>query len=302
MELLDAAATTALLPYPALVRGLREVLQDRQSGRAVAPHRLATALDGGTLLLMPATDGRLAVAKLVTVHPGNPERGLPAVQGEVVVLDARSGRRLFVLDGATATARRTAALSLLAAQLLAPGPAESLLIVGAGTEGRAHLEAFIEGLGVREAYVVSRTPARAEQLAAHGRELGIAAEALADPASVLRRVTLIVTATTSELPVLPEAIRPDAFVAAVGAYRPEMAELPPALVRRARLYVDTLEGAKTEAGDLIQAGIDWRTVTQLEDALDGVEQDAGPVVFKSVGNALWDLAAARAAVRMRTTG
>jgi 1-piperideine-2-carboxylate/1-pyrroline-2-carboxylate reductase [NAD(P)H] len=84
-------------------------------------------------------------------------------------------------------------------------------------------------------------------------------------------------------------------VAAVGAYRPEMAELPPQLVRRARLFVDALEGARAEAGDLIQAGVDWARVTPLEDALNVPGDQGKPVVFKSVGHALWDLAAARLA-------
>src|SRR5207244_1175213 len=74
------------------------------------------------------------------------------------------------------------------------------------------------------------------------------------------------------------------FVAAVGAYLPEMAELPPGLVRRSRVFVDTLEGAQAEAGDLIMAGIDWSGVTPLEEALDAPRAGKGPVVFKSVGH------------------
>ena len=300
MELLSAQATAALLPYPALVETLAEVLRDRWAGTATAPPRQAVSLaGGGTLLLMPATDGELAVTKLVTVHLDNAKHGLPAVQADVVVLDARTGRRLFILDGATVTARRTAALSLLAARLLAPNPAGPLLIVGAGTQGRSHLDAFAEGLEVREAYIVSRTLAHAQALAEHARQRGMEAHALAEAGSILDRAKLIVTATTSTTPVLQEGIRPDAFVAAVGAYRPDMAELPPALVRRAQLYVDTLEGAQAEAGDLIQAGIDWSSVTPLEAALDAEKPATGPVVFKSVGHALWDLGAARAAARLK---
>src|SRR5919201_1294269 len=116
-------------------------------------------------------------------------------------------RRLFVLDGAVVTARRTAALSLLAARLLAPDPSGPLLVVGAGVQARAHLEAFAEGLGVREAYVVSRTPAHAERLAEHARGLGVNARAVREAgvgaqliAPLLNRVTLVVTATTSRDP------------------------------------------------------------------------------------------------------
>src|SRR5207244_1573335 len=116
-----------------------------------------------------------------------------------------------------------------------------------------------------------------------------------DEALAVARV--IVTATTSFTPVLPERVRPDAFIAAVGAYLPEMAELPASLVQRARLYVDTLEGAQAGAGDLIQAGVEWSEVTTLENVVDDARPESGPVVFKSVGHALWDLAAARLAVQ-----
>lgn len=270
---------------------------------AQAPPRLTAPLAaGGTLLLMPAADRRLAVTKLVTVHPRNAEQGLAVVQAELIVMEAATGRRLCVLDGATVTARRTAALSLLAAQLLAPNLDGPLLIVGAGTQARAHLEAFVEVLGIREVFISSRTPAHAERLAVYAGQLGASA-AVAAPRDVLDRATLIVTATTSSEPVLPSDVRPDAFVAAVGSYRPEMAELPRALVRRGQIYVDTLPGAQHEAGDLIQAGVDWSGVTALESILDDAREreKSGPVLFKSVGHALWDLAAARVALERLTT-
>jgi len=85
------------------------------------------------------------------------------------------------------------------------------------------------------------------------------------------------------------------FVAAVGAYTPQMAELPPDLVLRSRLFVDTVEGVRADGGDFIQAGVDWSRVTPLQDALDLPRPAAGPVIFKSVGHALWDLAAAKLA-------
>jgi hypothetical protein len=152
---------------------------------------------------MPAAGEELAMTKLVSVHPGNPARGLPTLLGEVVVLDARRGERLALLDGPLLTARRTAALSLLAARTLAPDPAGPLLVVGAGVEGRSHLEAFRQGLGTRRAWVASRTRERAEALAAHGRELGLDCAAVAAPGEVLARAALVVTATTSAHPGAP---------------------------------------------------------------------------------------------------
>jgi ornithine cyclodeaminase len=276
------------------------VLRDTAAGKTHAPDRLAVKLAaGGTLLVMPATDQHLAITKLVTIHPDNAQRSLPSVQGEVVALAAATGERLFMLEGATVTARRTSALSLLAARLLAPNPHGPLLIVGAGTQGRAHLEAFVAGLNIERVYIASRTLAHAEALAAYASTSGIKAEAVATPDAVLHETPLIVTATTSRTPVVSDQVRPDAFIAAVGSYQPGMIEIPAALVRRSQVYVDTLSGAESEAGDLIAAGIDWAEVTPLANALDMARPATGPVLFKSVGHALWDLAAARLADRQR---
>jgi ornithine cyclodeaminase len=301
MDILDEATTGALLPYPALAEAIRTMLQARRAGAVYAPTRLTMPIgDTGTLLLMPAATAALAITKLVTVHPHNDALHLPSVQAEILVLEATTGRRLYLVPGAIVTARRTAALSLLAAQLLALRRDGPLLIIGAGVQGRAHLEAFVAGLGVRQVYITSRTFAHAEQLAGHAQRLGIAAAALADPTAVLDEATLIVTATTSAQPVLPDRIRSDALVCAVGAYLPTMAELPASFVQRARLYVDTLEGAQAEAGDVIQAGVDWADVTPLEQALTQSRPQTGPILFKSVGHALWDLAAASLIHTQRT--
>src|SRR5206468_10029877 len=133
------------------------------------------------LFLMPAAADQLVITKLVTIHTGNSAQGLPVVQADVVVMEAQTGRRLLTLDGNVVTARRTAALSLLAARLLAPAPHGPLLVVGAGVQGHSHVEAMIEGLGMREVYVASRTQAHAESLAEYARQLGAKAQAVPDP-------------------------------------------------------------------------------------------------------------------------
>lgn len=295
-----AEETAARLPYPDLADAIREVALARSSGNAQAPPRIALPLpDGAVLLVMPASDGEVAITKLVTVHPQNPGRGLPTIQGEVVVMEAGTGTRLGLLDGATVTARRTAALSLLAARELAPRPESPLLVIGAGAQARSHLEAFHEGLGVPKVFVTSRTRESAEALADHARKAGLEAVVVESPEQALPEVGLIVTATTSREPVLPEAVREGTFVAAVGSFEPEAAELPPGLVSSSAVVVDTIEGAREEAGDLIRAeeagAFRWQDATALEDALREHERPEGTVVFKSVGHALWDLAAARAA-------
>lgn len=298
MEILDAQQTAARLDYTELADSIREVMVRRRNGELEAPPRLVLPLsEGGTLLVMPAADEEIAITKLVTVHPENARRDLPTIQGEVIVAEAGTGVRLGLLEGSTVTARRTAALSLLAAQTLARRPEGPLLIVGAGTQGRAHLEAFRDGLGISKVFLVSRTEERTRSLAEHAQSLGIEVEISTSVEQVLDEANLIVTATTSREPILPENIPADTFVAAVGAFNPEMAELQPSLLSRSSVVVDTLEGVKEEAGDLIQAqkagAFGWEDSVQLEDALLWTSLPDGPIVFKSVGHALWDLAAAR---------
>jgi 1-piperideine-2-carboxylate/1-pyrroline-2-carboxylate reductase [NAD(P)H] len=302
VEILGASETAARLPYAELSDSIRAVAFAGASGEVQAPPRLALPLPGGgVLLVMPASDGDVAITKLVTVHPENAPRDLPTIQGEVVVMEAATGTRLGILDGAIVTARRTAALSLLAARELAPHPDGPLLVVGGGTQGRAHLEAFREGLGTSRAFISSRTVDRAEELARHARVLGMEARAVGDPGEVLDEASLVVTATTSREPVLPEEAPEGLFVAAVGSFEPDAAELPAALVSRSTVVVDTIEGAREEAGDLIRAenegAFSWEEATPLVGALDWPERPAKTVVFKSVGHAMWDLAAARTAFR-----
>ncbi len=305
MEMIDGVRTARLLPYPLLTEALGQMLLAVRDGRVTAPPRSRMPLGaGGSFLLMPATSSGLVVVKVVTVHAENEQHDLPNVQATLLVLDARTGQRLYLVDGDVVTARRTAALSLLAAQRLAPDAGGPLLVIGSGVQARAHLEAFVAGFGLQHVYIASRTLSHAERLAADAqREFGIVAQAIASPAAILPQVSLIVTATTSMRPVLRDEIRQDAFVAAVGAYLPEMAEVPAALVRRSTLYVDTLEGAQAGAGDLIQAGVDWQKVIPLERVMDRPRQPSdGPVLFKSVGHAFWDLAAAEVVHRQMQGG
>lgn len=293
---LDAAATAARLPYGALVRALEELLADAS---AQVPGRLVQPLPGGgSLFVMPAVDSRLAITKLISFTPANAGTPRPTIQGDVVVFDVATGERVLVLDGPTVTARRTAAVSLLAAQRLAPNPQGPLLIVGAGAQGRAHLEAFASGLAVREVFVASRSPASVQALVAHAQSLGLKAQAVSDPDQAMRECPLVVTCTPANGVVLSALPRDDAFIAAVGAFTPRMVELAPQVCRhfaqQGRIVVDTVD-ARHEAGDLLQAGLDVASYPSLADVASGSVPGHGPVLFKSCGWAGWDLAAARAA-------
>ncbi len=301
-RVLDAAQTAALLPYPELARELHALLLD---DTVQVPGRLVQALSGGgSLFVMPALDGRVAITKLITFTPANAGTGRATIQGDVVVFDVASGERRLLLDGPTVTARRTAAVSLLAAQQLAPNPQGPLLIVGAGVQGRAHLEAFAAGLGVREFVIASRSAASAHALASHATALGLRASVIPDPNTALADCPLVATCTPASGVVLYGRPRSDTFLAAVGAFTPAMVELAPALCRHfatmGTIVVDTVDAAH-EAGDLLQAGLDVPAFATLRGMLhrapSTLDAARGPVLFKSCGWAGWDLAAARLASR-----
>ncbi len=296
---LDALETAHRLPYPALAAEIRALLAD-ESVRV--PDRLVQALPGGaSLFVMPAFDSRIAITKLITFTPANAGTARPAIQGDVVVFDVATGERLLMLDGPTVTARRTAAVSLLAAQMIAPNKQGPLLVVGAGAQGRAHLEAFSQGLGVTEVFIASRGAAGANAFAEHARALGVKARVVHDADAAMAVCPLVVTCTPANAVVLRALPRSDAFIAAVGAFTPQMVELAPEFCRhcaeQGTVIVDT-PGAAHEAGDLLLAGLDVASFAPLKEVLsESADWVRGPVLFKSCGWAGWDLAAARAALR-----
>ncbi|NPC54728.1 delta(1)-pyrroline-2-carboxylate reductase family protein [Caenimonas soli] len=298
-QLLSADETAARLPYENLVAQLRELLSDAS---VQVPERLIQALPGGgSLFVMPAHDSRTAITKLITFTPANAGTDRAAIQGDVVVFDVATGERKLILDGPTVTARRTAAVSLLAAQTLAARKDGPLLILGAGVQGRAHLDAFAQGLPLSQVFIASRGAASAQALADYARTLGLRASVVGDPNEALADCPLVVTCTPANAVVLHALPRSDAFIAAVGAFTPRMVELGPDLCRhfaaQGRIVVDTPD-AVHEAGDLLQAGLDVRAFATLRDVLgnEKAARGAGPVLFKSCGWAGWDLAAARTAL------
>ena len=294
----NAIETAKALPYPALAAEIAQLLQDPQ---VVVPERLVQALPGGgSLFVMPASDARLAITKLISFTPANAAQGLPTIQGDVVVFDVATGKRLALLDGPCVTARRTAAVSLLAAQKLAPHTNGPLLIVGAGVQGKAHLEALALGLGLTDVVISSRSRTSAEHLAQQARTLGLNASVTTDPNAAMKDCPLIVTCTPASGVVLHALPRQDTFLAAIGAFKPDMVELSPELCRHfaqeGSIVVDTAS-ALHEAGDLLQADIAIAHLPTLGDIVRGQQpKAAGPVLFKSCGWAGWDLAAARLAV------
>lgn len=306
MRIYGAADTAALLPYDLLAQEIATTLSNAAAGAVHALPRAVTTLpEDGTLLLMGAADEELAVAKIASVHPGNAAAGLPTIHATLLLLDAKTGEQRALIDGSVVTVNRTAALSLLAAQLLG-AKRGTVLVVGAGAQGFGHVEALAAGIGIDQLLVHSRTSAKAQELVAHAERMGIDAWHIEQlDADSLASADIIVTATNSNSPVLPAnlagMLKPDATILAVGAFREEMAEIPPEVVAACEVVVDVLEGAKVEAGDLIQAAWSgqwsWDQASELADHLNGMKRGGKPVLFKSVGHSMWDLAAGRLVAR-----
>ena len=299
--LLGPPETAAHLPYGGLVAELVRLLED---DTVQVPPRLVQPLaGGGSLFVMPALDARTAIAKLITFTPANAGRALPTIQGDVLVFDVATGQRRMLLDGPTVTARRTAAVSVLAAQRRAANTLGPLLIVGAGVQGHAHLEAFAEVLKITEVMIASRNRASAGALAQHAQSLGLRARVVQDANAALADCPLAVTCTPAQGVVLSALPRHDGFIAAVGAFTPSMLELAPALclhmAAHGTVFVDT-QDALHEAGDLLQAGLDVCQFATLAQVIrQDIKKSSGPVLFKSCGWAGWDLAAARTALAQR---
>jgi len=303
LRVYSANEVHAALPWRALAAALEAAFV----AGAEVPLRHAHALSArDTLLLMPAWNAQVGVVKLVTVMPEAPH----TVQASVMVLDRQSGQPLALLDGEALTLRRTAATSALAAQHLARADAHTLLVVGSGRLAgwmvRAHA-ALRPGL--QRILVWGRRAEAAQSLARELTAQGLPARAVADLEAATRRAQIVCCATTSAEPLVHGAwLAPGTHLDLVGGFRRDMREVDDAAVARSRVVVDTYAGALAEAGDLLQPlerGVIAREhiVAELAELLRGQcagrRSDDEITLFKSVGTALEDLAAAQLAIHPR---
>lgn len=262
-----------------------------------------------TLLLMPAwRDEALVGVKVATVSPGNGERGLPAVHALYLLLDARDGRPLAIMDARTLTARRTAATSALAASFLARADAATLLMVGTGALARELIPAHAAVRPLRQVLVWGRSAARAQRLAAEVRLPGVVVAPCTDLALAVAQADVISCATVSREPLVQGRwLRPGQHLDLVGAYRPDMREADTEAILRSVVFVDSVTTAPREGGDLAiplaEGAITPAHVVADLFALCRGTAAGRPgaetiTAFKSVGHALEDFVAATAVYRL----
>ena len=298
---IDAARTASALPFDALIAALRAAF----ARGAVAPQRHHHPIarphgDDGTLLVMPAWQGDSLGVKIATVFPANNARGLPSVFSTYLLCDGATGQPLALLDGDVITARRTIAISALAASLLAREDAASLLIVGSGRIARLAPAAFATMRPIRHVAVWNRDPAKAEMLAAQFRADGVDAEAAHSLEAAAAQADIISCATPSTAPLIrADWLRPGTHLDLIGSFTPAMREADDACFARGRVYVDTPD-ALAEAGDLtgpiasgvLRAGDIGLLADLCAGRVPGRRSRDDFTIFKAVGTAVADLVAA----------
>lgn len=315
MLLLSETDVRHLLSMDDLIQSMEAALAEFSSGRTQQP--LRTVLEIGPshafLGVMPAfmpAAGALGT-KLVTVFGSNAALGLPSHLATILLLDPTTGELLSVMDGRYITEARTAAVSAVSARLLAREDAGVLAILGSGVQARSHLRAFSHVRALRDVRVWSPSESHRRTFAEEmHREIAAPVSPVASVRDAVDGADLVVLATAAREPILrSEWIADGAHVAAVGACRPDHREMDTALVKRARVFVDSRTGALAEAGDLVipirEEAIDAAHIAgelgQLASgAVAGRLSPSDVTLFKSLGMAVEDVAAAHLAYERAT--
>ena len=302
---LSAADVDRALSMTTAITAVREAFIDLSQGQADVPVRTPIALAGdGAALFMPVHMPRqqqLGI-KVVTVVPENRDRDLPTIQALVAVFNAETGSPEAVMDGELLTAVRTGAASGVATDVLARENAAVAAVVGAGVQGMRQLEAVCCVRTIREALVFDPDRERAEFFATEmGRRLGRTVRVL-DTVSAVFAADVVCTATSSNLPVVADAdLAKGTHVNAIGTYRPDTREIPGQAMGRSTVFVDSREACLAEAGDLVMAIAEGHLDVAVRPAeigevlagsRPGRVDDADLTIFKSVGNAVQELAVA----------
>ncbi|MEE8145223.1 MAG: ornithine cyclodeaminase family protein [Kiloniellales bacterium] len=307
MRILSAADVEAALDWDSLIERLRQAF--RRGAEVPVRHHHEIANPGGpegTLLLMPAwQSGRHIGVKVVTIFPDNGEQGLPSVMAAYLLLDGKTGSPIALIDGPTLTLKRTAAASALASGYLSRPDCERLLMVGTGALAPYLVSAHAAVRPICNVLIWGRAPDKAAKLAKRLDRADFRVAATEDLEAAAQGADIISCATLSRDPLVRgDWLRPGQHLDLVGAFRPDMRESDDQAIRRARVFVDTRDGATKEAGDIVQP-IESGVLDPADVAGDLFDLTRGAragrryydqiTLFKSVGTALEDLAAAELA-------
>ena len=271
-----------------LIPAMEKALIEFSGGKVTQPVRSVINVDppGGFLGLMPALTPDGLGLKAVTFYPSNVERGIPTHMATIFLVDPQTGTPLAIMDGRLITEMRTAAVSAAATKLLASPDAKILAILGSGVQARSHAEALQLVRNFEEIRVWSPTKEHAERFA---KEVGGKAMSAAE---AVRGADVVVTTTNSKTPALKGSwLKPGSHVNAIGACRPDWRELDDEAMSNV-VFVDSRGGAMKESGDVILS--DAKIYAELGEALAGKLPSRAneTTIFKSLGMAVEDIAAA----------
>jgi ornithine cyclodeaminase len=314
MLALSRSDLRAAVPMSEAVRLMKVAFTELSAGRAASPLRAVVPLrnDRSLLITMPGyvAAERAASVKIVSFFGDNVERGLPTIHALVYAIDDETGVPLGIMEGGYVTALRTGAVSGAATDLLAREDSRILTVIGTGVQGVTQAAAVCAVRPIERILAVDIRPEALERyrqmVAQDWPDLADRVETTSDVSSAVQQADVICCATTARDPVFDDtSVRPGTHINAVGAFTPEMQEVPPETVKRARVVVDELSAVLAEGGDIIKplndGLIDQRHV---EDELGHVAAGERPgrtspeqvTFFKSVGNAVQDAVVARRAI------
>lgn len=304
MQIFSAQATAAALQLPALVEALRQAFAAHITVPQRHIHAVGEGPAQGTVLIMPAWDwdaGFMGI-KTINIYPVNNQRGLPGLHATYTLYDAHTGVPLAAMDGNVITAWRTAAAAALGASFLARADAQRLLVLGTGRVAKLLPAAFATVRPIRHIDVWNHRPESAAALAAQWQSQGLNAQPVTDLAQAAQQADIISCATLSTTALIqPEWLQAGSHLDLIGSFKPDMQEAAPGCLAQARVFVDTGE-ALQKAGDLLQAiqAGQWQADALQGDLfalcrgqIAGRQSAQERTVFKAVGNALEDLAAAQ---------
>lgn len=316
MLILNAEEVRKTLPMKDTIEAMKSAYASLSDRKADVPLRTRLSIPNHEALgiFMPAyvqsKDADALALKVVNIYPNNPARGLPYILATVFAFDAATGGLAAVLEGGTLTAIRTGAGSGAAIDLLARKDSKVVAIFGAGVQGRTQLEAACSTRSIGKAWVFDADAGRAEAFVREMAGKGAIPSDLQVASSskeAVQDADIICTATTSTTPVFDDAdLKPGAHISAIGAYTPEMVEVPVETILRAKVFVDSRSAVLAEAGDLIQPiqkGLITEAHVQAElgeivlGRKTGRQSDSEITFFKSVGVAVQDAMAAQLALK-----
>ena len=305
MIILNKKQINKIVSMNEAIKAMKTAFVQLSNGEAIIPTRLSTDIpkNNATSLVMPAYSLKSPyyTVKIVSVNYSNPQKGLPLLHSTVQVFDASKGNMVATLDGESVTAIRTGAVSGLATGMLAKKDAKVGAVFGTGVQAKSQVEAILTVRNLEKILVFSRTKKSAELFC------NVIYDTFSIKASIgnkdlLKDADVICTATPSEKPLFDHGdLSLGVHINAIGSFKPHMQEIPIETVVNSKLIVDRIESCRVEAGDLIIPvdngkwsfdSIHGELGQLISGEVSGRNPDAGITLFKSVGNAIQDLALA----------